>query len=240
MKTFNRLKNIINSNVNSTLDKMEDPEKMINLMITDLEDTLAKVKKSINSKNHEKLVLQKEIKDQLKREERWLSRAKMAIQNGRDDLAKEALAEQKEAKASIAEMEERIKALDGILMNQDESLEQLTGKLKEIKIKKNSLVNRAHHVQEKKWVKETLNEANSDDIAKRFNEMEAKVEQMEAEANIFKKKDDIDDEFAEMELNAEIDQELSDLKKSMAASASKKAKASKEPAAEDIQFKEEK
>lgn len=230
MKTFNRLKNIINSNVNSTLDKMEDPEKMINLMITNLEDTLAKVKKSIDSKNHEKIVLQKEINDQLKREERWLSRAKMAIQNNRDDLAKEALAEQKEAKNSITEMEERIKSFDSILMNEDESLEQLTDKIKEIKSKKDSLVHRAHHVEEKRWVKETLKEANSDDITKRFNDMEAKVEQMEAEANIFNKKDNINDEFYKMELNEEIDNELSELKKSMA---NKEAK-------EDIQFKEEK
>jgi phage shock protein A len=230
MKTFKRLKNIINSNVNSTLDKMEDPEKMINLMIIDLEETLAKVKKSINSKNHEKIVLEKEIKDQLKREDRWLSRAKMAVQNNRDDLAKEALAEQKEAKSAIEEMKERIKSFDSILMNEDESLEQLTEKIKEIKTKKDSLIHRAHHVEEKKWVKDTLKEANSDDITKRFNEMEAKVEQMEAEANIFKKKNDINDEFSEMELNAEIDNELSELKKSMA---NKEAK-------EDIQFKEEK
>jgi phage shock protein A len=230
MKTFKRLKNIINSNVNNTLDKMEDPEKMINLMITDLEDTLFKVGKSINSKKQEIIVLEKQIKDQLKREDRWLSRAKMAIQNNRDDLAKEALAEQKEAKSAIVEMTERIKSLDSILMNEDESLEQLNDKIKEIKAKKDALIHRAHHVAEKKWVKETLKEANSDDITKRFNEMEAKVEQMETEANIFKKKDDINDEFSKMELNAEIDNELSELKKAMA---------SKEPK-EDVQFKEEK
>lgn len=230
MKTFKRLKNIINSNVNSTLDKMEDPEKMINLMITDLEDTLFKVKKSISSKKQEKLTLEKEINDQLKRDERWLSRAKMAIENSRDDLAKEALAEQKEAKAAIVEMKERIKSIDGILMNEDESLEQLTEKLKEIRIKKDSLVKRANHVEEKRWVKETLNVANSDDIAKRFNEMEARVEQMEAEANIFKQKDDIDDEFKSMEMNAEIEEELEALKKSM----------DNKDSSDDIQFKAEK
>lgn len=232
MKTFKRLKSIIDSNVNNTLDKMEDPAKMINLMISELEETLTKVRKSINSKKQDKIVLEKEINDQLKREERWLSRAKMAIQNNRDDLAKEALAEQKEAKASIAEMTERIKSLDSILMSEDESLEQLTEKLKEIKTKRASLINRAHHVEEKKWVKETLNVANSDDIAKRFNEMEAKVEQMEAESNIFKRKDDINDTFSDMELNEEIDKELAELKKSMTSNKDHETK-------EDIQFKEE-
>lgn len=239
MKTFKRLKNIINSNLNTTLDKMENPEKMINLMIIDLQETLTKIRTSINSKKKEKIYLEKEIKDLLKKDERWLSRAKMAIQNDRDDLAKEALAEQKETKANIKVIKERINSLDSILMNETESLDQLKDKLTEIKAKKESLISRAHHVEEKKWVKETLNVANSDDISRRFNEMEAKVEQMEAEANIFKKKDDINNEFSKMELDDEINNELTRLKNSMKEKAAKKTKETKK-AKSDIEFKEEK
>ena len=98
-------------------------------------------------------------------------------------------------------------------MSEDESLQELTEKLREIKAKKASLVNRANHAQSKQAVKETLKEANSDDIEKRFNDLEAKVEQMEEENNI--KQQDLNKEFESMEMKAEIDKELEELKKSM-------------------------
>jgi phage shock protein A len=213
MKTLNRIKNIINSNVNSTLDKIENPEKIISLMISDLENTLDKVKRSMRSRKAEKKSLEKDIEDAIKKEQRWLDRAKMAVQNGRDDLAKEALAEQKEVKSQIKQMKERVISIDSILMSEDESLQELTEKLREIKEKKASLVNRANHAKSKQAVKETLKEANGDEIEKRFNDLEAKIEQMEEENNI--KQQDLNDEFENMEMKAEIDKELEELKKSM-------------------------
>lgn len=215
MKTFKRLKNIINSNLNSALDKVEDPEKMIGLMVVELEETLFKLQKGIKTRKAEKSFLEKEIQDSLKSEERWLERAKLAIEQNREDLAREALSEQKDIKSRIKGNHERIKSIESILMSEEESLNSVSTKLREVKEKRASLVNRAVHAKEKTKVRETLKDAESDDVLRRFNMMEAKIEEMEAEANIHNKSDNLKSEFEQMELNKEIDAALEELKNSM-------------------------
>ncbi len=215
MKTFKRLKNIINSNLNSALDKAEDPEKMINLMISELEETVFKLQKGLKTRKAEKKFLEKEIIDAHKSEERWLDRAKLAVEQNREDLAKEALNEQKDIKSRIKVDEERIKAIESILMSEEESLNSVSTKLREVKEKRAILVNRAVHAKEKSRVRATLKEADGEDILRRFNMMEAKIEEMEAEVNISNKSANLKSEFEQMELNKEIDEALEELKQSM-------------------------
>lgn len=215
MKTFKRLKNIINSNLNSALDKVEDPEKMIGLMIVELEESVLKLQKGIKTRKSEKAFLEKENKDLQMSEERWLERAKLAVSNKREDLAREALVEQKEIKSRIKINNERIVSIDSILMSEEESLISVNTKLREVKEKRSSLINRAIHAKEKTKVKETLRDAGSDEVLQRFNMMEAKIEEMEAEANLNFKSSELKSEFEQMELDKEIDAALDELKNSM-------------------------
>jgi phage shock protein A len=210
MKTFKRFKNIVNSNLNSALDSLENPEKMIRLMITDLEETLTQVKRTKASHLRDKSVLEKDIKDLKQRIERWESRAKLAVEKGKDDLAREALNEKRNCEARINTIVDDLKNYESLLMSDDESVAQLTTKLKEIKEKQSTLVRRAQAAKNKKKVNSAIKVSESFEIGEKFNELEAKIEQMESEVNL--SHNSSVNEFEKMEIDSEIEAELEKLK----------------------------
>ncbi|MGD1817433.1 MAG: PspA/IM30 family protein [Pleomorphochaeta sp.] len=210
MKTFKRFKNIVNSNLNSALDSLENPEKMIRLMITDLEETLTQVKRTKATHLRDKSVLEKDIKDLKQRIERWESRAKLAVEKGKDDLAREALNEKRTCEARINTIVDDLKNYESLLMSDDESVAQLTTKLKEIKEKQSTLVRRAQAAKNKKKVNSAIKVSESFEIGEKFNELEAKIEQMESEVNLSHSSSV--NEFEKMEIDSEIEAELEKLK----------------------------
>ncbi len=210
MKTFKRFKNIVNSNLNSALNSLENPEKMIRLMITDLEETLSQVKKTKANHLREKSILEKDLSDLKERITRWESRAKLAVEKGKDDLAREALNEKRECEIRINRIYEDLKSYESILMSDDESVAQLASKLKEIKEKQASLVRRAQNAKTKKKVESALKVSESFEIGEKFNDLEARIEQMENEVNLDHSSHL--DEFEKLEINEEIEAELEKLK----------------------------
>ena len=84
MQMFKRIADIFNSQVNSALDKLEDPQKMINLMITELEETQSKARSSMAARKAEQTSLEREKADLKRSVLRWEDRAKLAITNGRE------------------------------------------------------------------------------------------------------------------------------------------------------------
>lgn len=133
MGIFSRFKDIVNSNINTLLDKAEDPEKMVRMMISEMEDTLIEMKSNYMN-TVEKLQKNRQIIDEMTRaEERWVERAKLAISNQRDDMAKEALSE----KHSLGREKEQLKKVCAELENSIETakleIAQITQKLQEVK-----------------------------------------------------------------------------------------------------------
>ncbi len=220
MKTFKRFKNIVSSNVNSALDSLENPEKMIKLMINDLEETLLQVKRTKANHLREKSTLEKDVKDLKERVERWESRAQLAVEREKDDLAKEALVEKKHCEERINHIIDELKNYESLLMSDDESVAQLSTKLKEIKEKQSSLVRRAKAAQNKKKVENTLKVSESFEIGEKFNELEAKIEQMENEVNLGNSSSI--NEFEKMEIESEIESELEKLKSNLKKKSTKK------------------
>jgi len=210
MKTLKRFKNIVNSNLNSALNSLENPEKMIRLMITELEETLSQVKRTKASHQKEKSILEKDVADLKARIERWESRAKLAVEKGKEDLAREALNEKRECEIKVNRIYEDLKGYESILMSDDESVAQLATKLKEIKEKQAALVRRAQNAKTKKKVESALKVSESFEIGEKFNELEARIEQMENEVNLDHSSNV--DEFEKLEIDSEIEAELEKLK----------------------------
>jgi phage shock protein A len=210
MKSFKRFKNIVSSNLNSALDSLESPEKMIRLMITDLEETLSQVKRTKSSHLREKSVLKKDLSDLKKTIERWESRAKLAVEKSKDDLAREALSEKRACEIRVNSLQDDLKGYESIIMSDDESVAQLATKLKEIKEKQSSLIRRAQNAKTKKKVDNTIKVSESFEIGEKFNELEAKIEQMESEVNLSHSSNI--NEFEKMEIDSEIEAELAKLK----------------------------
>nr|WP_320130507.1 PspA/IM30 family protein [uncultured Sphaerochaeta sp.] len=213
---FKRMADIFNSNVNSALDKIEDPAKMISYMINELQDTLTKARTSKAARLAEKNSLEKEKQELLKSVARWEDRAKLAIINGKEDLAREALVEKKRASERITNIEAQLVNLESILASQDVQLTQIVDKLKEVKDKQQILVQRARSAKEKKHVAQTLRSSDSTELASKFNELESKIERMEADAEMAGyHQTSSTDEFGKMEVDSAIDEELAQLKASM-------------------------
>jgi phage shock protein A len=217
MQMFKRIADIFNSHVNSALDKLEDPAKMISLMITELEDTQTKARSSMAARKAEQTSLEREKAEFEKSVLRWEDRAKLAITNGREDLAREALLEKKHAAEQIKRIEEQLANLTSILASQSAQLTQIADKLKEVKDKQQILVQRARSAKEKKQVAQTLKSSDSADLARKFSELESKIERMEADAEMagYHGKPSASDEFAKMESDEAIEAELASLKQSM-------------------------
>jgi phage shock protein A len=212
---FKRMGDIMTANISSALDKWEDPQKMINLMISDLEETMDKARASLAGHKSEKAMLSRQKIEFAAAATRWEERAKMAVSQKRDDLAREALVEKRSATQQMERAEQHITALDEILAKEEAQVAEIHDKLEEVKNKQTTLVERAMSAKEKKETEEVLKKSASNDIMRHFNELEAKIERMEAEADMTRytgKSASTEDAFSKMEHDNAIEAELKTLK----------------------------
>jgi len=214
MRLFKRTRDIFASHINSALDKIEDPEKMIALMIRELEETEDKARASMAERRGELASLAREKRNLEESAARWEERATLAVANNREELAREALIEKKQARSQIAMIESQEENLNAILASQSVQLTQIGDKLAEVKEKRQILVNRAKSAKEKSEVAQTLKKSDSARIAATFSELESKIERMEADAQMasYHGSRSSGDEFAKMERDAAVEEELAALK----------------------------
>ena len=212
MNAFKRIHDIFSSNVNHALDKMEDPSKMIRYTIVEMEGSLSKAKTSAAEMLANIRAREEELKASKEAESRWDVRAQLAVKNGKDDLAREAIAEKQKAQSKVTALETEIAELKNISASQEAQIVKLTEKLEEVKAKERTLVARAEHAKEKIKIEKQISATDCSAAIKRFNEMEEKVERLEAEAAVASKSYESESRFTEMENNANVDKELEELK----------------------------
>ena len=212
MNAFKRIHDIFSSNVNHALDKMEDPAKMIRYTIVEMENSLAKAKDSAAQTLANIRAREVELKSEKEAVARWEVRAQLAVKNGKDDLAREAISEKQKASAKVTALETEIAELKNINASQEAQIVKLTEKLEEVKGKERTLVARAQHAKEKIKIEKQISATDCSAAIKRFNEMEEKVERLEAEAAVASKNYENEAKFTEMESNDSIDKELAELK----------------------------
>lgn len=212
MNVFKRIHDIFSSNVNHALDKLEDPAKMIRYTIVEMENSLAKAKDSAAQTLANIRAREVELKSEKEAVARWEVRAQLAVKNGKDDLAREAISEKQTAGAKVTALETEIAELKNINASQEAQIVKLTEKLEEVKGKERTLVARAQHAKEKIKIEKQISSTDCGAAIKRFNEMEEKVERLEAEAAVASKNYENEAKFTEMESNDSIDKELAELK----------------------------
>lgn len=220
MKTFRRFKDIVNSNISSALDKAENPEKMIRYMITEMEDTLVELKSSCAAKMADRTRVEQERVELQAAAERWSNRAELAVEKGKDDLAREALVERQKAQRTLQIVEEELAKLDAIISECKSNTIALEEKLQSVKDKQRILIQRGIHAQETILTREKIKEATGNEAFRRFSDLESKIEKMEAEAEVagFSIPTGKENEFFTMEQEDAIEAELEALKKSKAKS----------------------
>ncbi len=214
MGIFTRFRDIITSNISSMLDKAEDPEKLIKLMIREMEDTLIEIKASCANTiaNHKKaLRFLDEIKD---REDFWETKAQLAVNKGRDDLAREALKEKRRYSQKTESIEIETIELETIVNQYKSDIQTLEDKLKTAREKQRLLVQRHRRAKGKKRAQEEIRRADSAEIVQKFDELENHIERMEAEADLvnFGKASSLENEFENLVADDEIEEQLNELK----------------------------
>jgi phage shock protein A len=214
MGVFSRFLDIVNANINSLLDKAEDPEKMIRLMMQEMEDTLIELKSSCAAKMASRAKTERLYKESENALKRWQNRAELAISKGREDLAREALLEKKRAKTEMDRLSEDLNVADGLIKTSKDEINQIEDKLASVKQKYQVMVERAKRAREEQATQETLKRAAESATYDRFSSMEEKIDRMQASNTMNKANtSNLDDRFKDLEQMDDIDAEIAELLK---------------------------
>tara|TARA_R110002073_G_scaffold18215_9_gene67758 strand:+ start:666 stop:1325 length:660 start_codon:yes stop_codon:yes gene_type:complete len=213
MSIFNRLSDIINSNISSLLDKAENPEKMIRMVIQEMEETLVEVRSGTAKVIAEKKTLSRRAEQLKKQAQDWESKAELALSKGREDLAKAALMEKSNISSSVEITEKDLSKLDETLDKLSVEIEQLQAKLNDARARQKTIVMRTTATESRLNVNRQLHSYSIDNAMNKFEYYEKKIDQMEGQMDsIHIEKRGLQSEFDELERSESIDKELENLK----------------------------
>ena len=213
MSIFNRLSDIINSNISSLLDKAENPEKMIRMVIQEMEETLVEVRSGTAKVIAEKKTLSRRAEQLKKQAQDWEGKAELALSKGREDLAKAALMEKANINSSVEITEKDLLKLDETLDKLSVEIEQLQAKLNDARARQKTIVMRTTATESRLNVNRQLHSYSIDNAMNKFEYYEKKIDQMEGQMDsIHIEKRGLQSEFDELEREESIDQELENLK----------------------------
>ncbi len=214
MGIFTRFRDIISSNINAMLDKAEDPEKLIKLMIREMEDTLVEIKTACAGVMASGKKIQRQIDGHRARAQYWEEKAELAVNKGRDDLAREALIEKRKYNQRTQSLESDLVEQDQLIEQYQADIRQLEDKLKSARDKQRMLVQRHVHAHNKIQAQQELRRIDSSETLMKFDDLENRIERMEAEADLvnYGKKTSLEDELERLAVDEEIEDELTALK----------------------------
>jgi len=218
MGIFTRFRDIVSSNINAMLDKAEDPEKLIKLMIREMEDTLVEIKASCAGVMASSKKVQRQLDEVQSREEYWKERAELAVNKGRDDLAREALIEKRGYSDRADALKKELIGCDSLVEQYQDDIRQLEDKLGTARERQRILVQRHIHANRKKRAQQEIRRIDSTEAIIKFEELENRIERMEAEADLvnFGRKPALEGELDNLVIDDEIEKELQNLKSSLA------------------------
>lgn len=193
MGIFDRLSQMLRSNINDLISRAEDPEKMLTQILADMRSQLAKAKQQVASAIADEKRLRDQADTEFKQAEDWERRAMLAVQEGRDDLAKQALVRQAEHANNGQQLQQTWEAHRMETEKLKNSLRDLNDKIEEAKRKKNLLIARAKRAEAQARIQETMSSMSEKSAFEAFSRMEIKIEDNERRmlANV-----EIDEEFS--------------------------------------------
>jgi phage shock protein A len=214
---FKRINDVLSANINELIDRVEDPDRMVKQIIREMEDNISKAKEGVVEAIASEKQLQKELENNQKQVADWLGKAQTALQHDNEELARAALARKKEHEAICKALEPSWLSAKNTSDRLKSQLKALEAKLEEARRKRTSLAARQHAAQARQQMDKTLEHFQAGIKAQsNFDRMEDKVAAMEAHVEALEElrsdASQLEMEFLDMELNAEIDAELISLK----------------------------
>ncbi|TVP77198.1 MAG: PspA/IM30 family protein [Gemmatimonadales bacterium] len=221
MSIFQKISTLFRSNINDLIARAEDPEKMLNQIIVDMRDQLSRAKREVAAAIADERKLRSQVEDERKQAHEWEKRAMLAVREGRDDLAKQALLRHKEHGERAAALEETWQAQSAETEKLKASLKQLNDRIEEAKRKRNLLIAKQKRAQAQKRIHDTMSGLSDTSAFDAFNRMAEKIEESErrtlaaAEVSESLTGDTLEDEFRQMESGDDTDRRLLALKQEM-------------------------
>jgi phage shock protein A len=220
MGIFSRLTDIVNSNLNSILDRAQDPEKIIRLIIQEMEDTLVEVRSAAVRTIAERKELERRVEAVRREHEEWQRRAEFAVTKGREDLAKGALLAKARSAETLQALERQVAQIAAALAKQNDDIGKLQAKLADAKAREKSIAVRQKSAATRLKVRSKLYDERITDAFARFEQVERSLDELEGKVEAYDLgrggsevgKKSLGDELAGMEAEASVDQELAALK----------------------------
>lgn len=224
MGIFSRFTDIINSNINALLDKAEDPEKMVRLIIQEMEDTLVEVRSASAKTIAAKKDVTHQINKLLAESDNWQAKAELALSKDRDDLARAALQEKSKSAEAAEALSKELAIIEDELVKLQSETGQLQDKLADAKSRQKTIIMRQNTVSSRLEVKRRLDSGTVDAAMGKFEQFERKIDDLESQVESYDVgKRSLKDEFASLEANGKIEDELAALKEKMQAKGAKTA-----------------
>ena len=225
MGIFSRMGDIINSNLNSMIEKAENPEKIARLIIQEMEDTLVEVRTSAARNIAEKKELKRKAESYERRAAEWGAKAELALGKNREDLARGAVQAKQQSEQMAEVVRKEIDILDEAVSKADSDLSKLQAKLDEAKAKHKSLMMRGTVANNQIKMRTHMTTNKVDDALARYERMERKVDELESHVEAFDlgSGQSLESQFAELEAGEAVEAELDALKKSIGKTAKKVA-----------------
>jgi phage shock protein A len=224
MGILDRIRTVLKSNINALISKAENPEKMLNQLLIDMNENLLEAKKQVAMSIADEKKLERQALENRTQADDWEKKAMLAVKAGKDDLAKEALLRKQEYDGYAASFQKEFESQHASVEQLKDALRQLQSKIEEASRKKNLLVARAKRAEAQKQIQQTMGSLSGTSSFDTFDRMTQKVDQIEAEAEAMKElgtvgseNQRLEDKFKELESSAGggADKLLEDLKAKM-------------------------
>jgi phage shock protein A len=214
MGIFSRFSDIVNANINAVLEKAEDPEKIIRLMIQEMEDTLVEIRSAAAKCIADRKELGRHIEHLEREKSEWAHRAELAVRREREDLARAALVEKQAIGDRTDQMKLELESLDGQFEKFNSDITQLQGKLTDAKTRQRSIVIRHKTANSQLSARKHIHDDSIDEMLFRFENAEQRIDRVESEAEAINmgRGKNLADEIADLEQDDRVEAELADLK----------------------------
>jgi phage shock protein A len=218
MGVFSRISDIVNSNLNAILDRAQDPEKIIRLIIQEMEDTLVEVRTSAVKTIAEKKELERKLSGLTRDREDWQLKAELALTKDREDLAKGALQIKARLSQEIEALGKQLVQIEDGLTKQSDDVVKLQQKLADAKAREATMVARHKTATNRLKIRSSLYDERVTDAFSRFDQVERALDELEGRVDVYdlSRPRGVAEEIAELEAAHQVDSELAALKAKMA------------------------
>jgi len=223
MGLLQRIWRVIRSNITNLVQKAEDPEKILEQAVADMQEDLVKLRQAVAQAIASQKRIERQASQARNNAEEWKKRAQLALEKGNEELAREALTRRKNYQETAENLEGQLSQQNQVIDKLKSDMRKLESKISEAKNKKDMYIARARSAEANERVSEMLGGLNTSSSLSAFEQMEEKVNEMEASAEAAQElnQDDLEQQFASLEKGGDVDSELAEMKQSQGSSSQK-------------------